>query len=60
MPFYNFERIKSAIIERININYSKSLEFYSGFIVAFYLENVINMDELKELRKWLNSCKDLR
>jgi len=57
---FNLQKVKTMIIERIEMNYSKSREFYSGLLIGFYLVDKINASELEELKKWINNYRGLK
>ena len=57
---FNLQKTKTMIIERIEINYSKSREFYSGLLLGFYLVDRINAREHEELKEWINNYRGLK
>jgi hypothetical protein len=55
MAINSMRSIKNDIEERIEINYSRSFDFYHGYILALYMADIINTSEYKELRMWIES-----
>ena len=55
MAINSIKSIKNDIEERIEINYSHSFNFYHGYILALYMADIINTNEYKELKIWIES-----
>jgi len=50
------EKIKRDIQERIDVDYSRSFNFYQGYICALYMADIIKRpEEYAELKGWVES-----
>jgi len=50
------EKIRRDIQERIDANYSRSFNFYQGYVCALYMADMIKgPEEYQELKDWIES-----
>ena len=56
MVIDSIEKIKKDIFERIAIGYSNSLDFYKGYLCAFFMADIIkSWEEFEQLNDWIGT-----